>query len=75
MRICKHCQSDMIEGFDIKVEGGAYGIVIAKSDAVFAKRLGKPNVAICPKCGELSLYIPDIDKLDLDDKNKKLEYL
>ena len=26
-------------------------------------RIGKPKVAICPKCGEVSIYIEDVDKL------------
>lgn len=60
MRICKQCDSEMINGFDIKAEGGAYGIEISEGDGFFAKRLGKPNVAICPDCGEISLYIENI---------------
>lgn len=63
MRTCHSCNIDMIEGFDIKVEGGAYGIKIATGRKIFAHRLEKPKVAICPKCGEISLYIEDVDKI------------
>lgn len=63
MRICNQCQCDMIEGFDITVEGGAYGIKISKGAGIFAKRLEKPKVAICPKCGEISLYIERVDEI------------
>lgn len=63
MRICKHCNSNMIEGFDVKVEGAAYGIKISKGDGIFAKRLEKPKVAIYPKCGEISLYIENVDEI------------
>ncbi len=63
MRICRLCQTDMIEGFDIKVEGAGYGIKISKGDGIFAKRLEKPKVAICPKCGEVSLYIENIAEI------------
>lgn len=63
MRICKHCECEMIDGFDIMVEGGAYGIKISKGDGIFAKRLSKPKVAICPKCGEVSLYIENVDEV------------
>ncbi len=63
MRICKQCNNKMVEGFDIKVENGAYGIKIANSDSLFAKRLGKPKVAICPKCGEISLYIENPEQI------------
>ena len=63
MRICKQCQCNMIEGFDIKVEGAGYGIKISQGDSIFAKRLEKPKVAICPKCGEISLYIENVDQI------------
>ena len=63
MRVCKQCQCEMVKGFDIKIEGGAYGIVISNNTGLFSKRLGKPKVAICPKCGEISLYIENIDEI------------
>lgn len=67
MRICHQCKCEMIEGFDVKVEGEGYGIKIAKGTGIFAKRIEKPKVAICPKCGEISLYIENIDGI-LEDK-------
>lgn len=63
MRTCPHCQCEMVEGFDIKVEGASYGIKISWGTGIFAKRIEKPQVAICPKCGEVSLYIEDVDKI------------
>ena len=63
MRKCCRCQCDMTEGFDIKVEGGGYGIKIASSTGFFAKRIEKPKVAICPQCGEVSLYIENLDEI------------
>ncbi|MEA5096751.1 hypothetical protein [Sedimentibacter saalensis] len=39
LRICRQCQNEMIEGFDVKVEGAGYGIKIAKGTGVFAKRI------------------------------------
>jgi len=62
MRICRQCQCEMIEGFDVKVEGAGYGIKIAKGTGIFANRIEKPKVAICPKCGEVSLYVENIDE-------------
>jgi len=53
----------MIEGFDVKVECAGYGIKISKGTGIFANRIEKPKVAICPKCGEISLYLEDIDKI------------
>ena len=63
MRICRQCECEMVEGFDIKVEGAGYGIKIASGTGIFANRIEKPKVAICPKCGEISLYIENIDKI------------
>lgn len=63
MRICPQCQSEMIEGFDVKVESAGYGIKISKGTGILAKRLEKPKVAICPKCGEISLYVENLDEI------------
>lgn len=63
MRKCIRCQTNMIENCSIKVEGGAYGIVMATGERVFANRIGKPKVAICPNCGEVSIYIENVDEL------------
>lgn len=63
MRICKQCGATMIKDFEVKVEGGGYGIKIAKDDGLFAKRLAKPKAAICPICGEVSLYIENIEEI------------
>ena len=30
---------------------------------LFRGRMGKPKVAICPKCGEVSIYLEDLDRL------------
>lgn len=64
MRKCLRCDSEMKEGCAIKVEGAGYGIVLSDdATKLFSGRIGKPNVAICPKCGEVSIYLEDVDKL------------
>ena len=63
MRRCIRCQAEMIEKCDIKIQGAGYGIVLSSSEKIFAERLGKPKVAICPSCGEVSIYIEDINNL------------
>ncbi len=64
MRMCIRCGEAMQENCTIKVEGAGYGIVMStKKDALFSGRIGIPNVAVCPKCGEVSIYIADTDKL------------
>jgi hypothetical protein len=64
MRKCIRCGTEMKEGCTIKVEGGGYGIVMSTAEnALFKGRIGKPKVAICPECGEVSIYVEDVDKL------------
>ena len=63
MRTCKQCDSEMVNGFDIKVDGASYGIKITKNSTIFSERIEKPKVAICPKCCEVSLYIEKLDKI------------
>lgn len=66
MRTCVRCQTEMIEDCDVKVEGGGYGIVLS-TDAkrLFSNRIGKPKVAICPSCGEVSIYVDEVEKLKI----------
>ena len=41
-----------------------YGIIMSSDEnKLFGGRIGKPKVAICPKCGEVSIYVEDVEKL------------
>ncbi|GAA0071151.1 hypothetical protein UT300003_26750 [Clostridium sardiniense] len=64
MRACIRCKSEMVEGFDFKIDGVFNtGIRISASKNCFSDRIEKPKVAICPKCGEISLYVTKLDKI------------
>ena len=64
MRTCLRCGSEMQENCAVKVEGAGYGIVLSnKADKLFGGRIGQPRVAICPQCGEVSIYLADTDRL------------
>jgi len=55
----------MQEGCTVKVEGAGYGVVLStEENKLFSGRIGKPKVAICPKCGEVSVYLEDVSRLD-----------
>ncbi len=46
---------DRYERCTIKIEGGGYGIVMSTAEnSIFKDRIGKPKIAICPQCGEVS---------------------
>lgn len=54
----------MRENCAVKIEGQGYGIVLSSDEnKLFGGRIGKPNVAICPNCGEVSIYLEDVGKL------------
>lgn len=64
MRKCIRCVSEMKENCAVKIEGAGYGIVLpADEHKLFGGRIGKPSVAICPKCGEVSIYLENVEKL------------
>lgn len=62
MRKCIRCDIEMLEDFDVKVEGGAYGLKITKP-GTFKKNLGKVYSAVCPKCGYIECYLKDTTKI------------
>ena len=62
MRNCTRCGSEMMEQLDIKVDMQGYGVCITKL-GVFSDIIEKPKVAVCPKCGEISMYIENVEKL------------
>ncbi|ALU15460.1 nucleic acid-binding protein [Eubacterium sp. AM05-23] len=60
MRICPHCQYEMRESFDIKIDSTGNGLKVTK-EGTFGEVIGKPKVAVCPKCGEVSIYLDEYD--------------
>lgn len=65
MRKCLRCGSDMVEGCGIRVFASNAGITLTDGEnKKFFGRLGSPKVAICPQCGEVSLWVEDRDTLD-----------
>lgn len=62
MRMCIRCECAMIENFDVKVEGAAYGLKITQQ-GIFKDNLGKVHAAVCPSCGYLELYLEDVSKI------------
>lgn len=64
MRKCIRCGAEMQEGCTVKVEGAGYGIVLSTEEGkIFSGRIGKPRTAICPQCGEVSIYMDDVSEL------------
>ena len=69
MRKCLRCNCNMIENYDVKVQGGAYGLKITKQ-GIFKDNLGKVHAAVCPECGYLEFYLEDTKKIKEQVKSK-----
>ena len=64
MRKCVRCNIAMVENCGIKVKGAAYGLVLTDDESKWwGGRMEQPKVAICPQCGEVSIYLENVDKL------------
>lgn len=63
MRKCIRCGAAMLEGCAVRQSDTACGVVIMESERFFAKAVGKLKAAVCPECGEVSMYIENTDKL------------
>ena len=63
MRQCIRCKAEMVENLIIRDAGDAHRLTIT-TDKFFPKTLGKVRAAVCPNCGEISIYIEDTAKLN-----------
>ena len=62
MRQCIRCKAEMVEDLTLRKTGDGAGLYVA-TNKFFAKYLGKVKAAVCPECGEISIYLDDTDKL------------
>ena len=66
MRKCLRCGSEMVEGGTIKLLRSLNPIIISQDRTkMFKGNLGSPNVAICPKCGEVSIYVNNPEVVEI----------
>lgn len=54
MRKCTGCVVEMPEGFSFT---GGFGNVLRKKE--LSAKAVYPKAALCPKCGEVSIYVED----------------
>lgn len=59
-RKCLRCGAAMVDGYKIRVQKSGNGIEIVTGErTLFPERIGVPKAAVCPSCGEVSLYLED----------------
>ena len=62
MRKCIRCETEMLENCNIKQEASISGLRITGSNNIWAKS-ENPKAALCPHCGEVSLYVENAASL------------
>ena len=69
MRKCFRCEATMVEGLNVMVTNGGYGVDV-RQKGMFKASLGKIKCAVCPECGYVETYIEDTTRIKkLIDKN------
>lgn len=68
MRTCNNCHVKMID-LMLSVELNRWGICVRENENT--KHLGQVKCAVCPECGEISLYLDDLTKLKKHMENKE----
>ncbi len=65
MRQCTRCGTEMVDNYSLKASNisAIATILLAKKNGILSNELGKIKVAVCPNCGELSLYFDQLEKL------------
>ena len=66
MRKCIRCNCEMKEEYGLKISSvlaGIAPIILSKGQGTLSKELGKIKAAVCPCCGEVSLYIDDLESI------------
>lgn len=64
MRKCVRCDAEMTEGFVLMQELSVLQAVVLADDRNSLNKFGSLRAAVCPKCGEVSLYTEEEELLD-----------
>lgn len=67
MRKCLRCDEVMIEGYTLKTVNltAVASVVLSKGDGIFSSNTkGKIKSAVCPKCGEISIFFDKLDEIN-----------
>ena len=60
MHICNRCQTETVD-LMLSVAYNKWAVAVRESEN--SQSLGYVKCAVCPKCGDISLYLDDLTKL------------
>lgn len=64
MRKCLRCGSEMKEDCVLRGNFDSDTLTLYKRKKFIGGRIGGVTAAVCPQCGEVSLYVDDTEKLN-----------
>ena len=60
MKECLRCKKELIEDLDVYAQG-VYEVEVSDKKRILTKHRAKVKAAVCPLCGEVSLYLESIE--------------
>ena len=65
MRKCLRCDEVMVEDYMLKTENitACASVVLGKGRGIFSDTKGKVKASVCPNCGEISIFIDELEKV------------
>ena len=71
MRKCPHCDVEMSEGFLLRA--GREPVELHKMGKLFGSEVSYLQAAVCPECGEVSIFLPTVSGLErwIEEEPKK----
>lgn len=64
MRKCPRCDVEMMEGFCLRSYRDPGPVSLHKMGKLFGSEVDYLRAAVCPECGELSIYLPNAKLLE-----------
>lgn len=64
MRKCLRCNTEMVEGLDLKIKASGLKMCVAeKGTSLGSHPLSDIKLAVCPKCGYTESYVEETSKI------------
>lgn len=58
-RTCTRCGTMMKSGYELGIKGSGMTVKLKEEDVLIGKGISRLKAAVCPECGEVSIYLED----------------
>lgn len=66
-RMCTRCGSVMKSGYELGIKGSGMTVKLKEEDMLMGKGISRLKAAVCPECGEVSIYLEDPEVIQTGD--------